>query len=144
MTTMSSRWKTPLTFIGRGRRYDNDGRFVPYINVLHSDRVASPIFAAVFTGAPWRWLSFPDEVLHRSDEAQLGYVRWRCQHHFQETKGQCYLFGRITGFEWIKAPDKIIVLETRGWVVGTAEQESPSGHGSLRIGNKTIPVSIFK
>jgi hypothetical protein len=141
---MSIRWKTPLPFIGKGRSYDQDGRFVPYINVLHSERVPRPIFAAVFTGAPWRWLSFPDEVLRRSDEAQRGYVRWRCQHHFRATNGQCYLFGRITAFEWVKAPNQIAQLDTRGRMIGKAEQETPSGHGSLRIGNRAIPVSIFK
>ena len=144
MTTMSSRWKTPLPFIGKGRRCDKDGRFVPYINVLHSERVPRPIFAAIFTGAPWRWLSFPDEVLHRNDEAQLGYVRWRCQHHFRATNGQCYLFGRITGFEWVRAPDQIVVLDIRGRIVEKTEQETPAGHGSLKIGHKTIPDSIFK
>jgi hypothetical protein len=134
----------PLPFIGKPREYDKNGRFIRYINVLHSQRVPSPIFAAIFTGAPWRWLKFPDEVLRRSDEAQLGYVRWRCQFHFREVTGLCYLFGNITGFEWVKTPNQIVVLDTRGRVVGTTEQETPSGHGSLRIGNKVIPDSILR
>lgn len=143
-TTMSIRWKTPLPLIGKSSRYDEDGHFVPYINVLHSERVPRPIFAAVFTGAPWRWLIFPCEVLRRSYEAQLGYVRWRCQHHFRATNGKCYLFGKIVAFEFVKAPDEIVVLDARGRVVGKTEQETPAGHGSLRIGNKTIPDSILK
>lgn len=141
---MSSRWKTPLTLIGRPREYDQDGRFISYINVLRSQLFPRPIFAAVITKAPWRWLSFPDEVLHRSEEAQLGYVRWRCQHHFRATNGQCNLFGKITGFEWVKAPDQIVVLDVRGRVVGRAERETPAGHGSLRIGKNLTSDSIFK
>ncbi len=135
MQTMSLRTRTPLLFIGKPREYDKNGRFIRHISVLHSERVPRPIFAAVITGAPWRWLKFPDEVLRRSYEAQLGYVKWRCQFHFREVRGLCYLFGNIIGFEWVKAPDEIVVLDTRGRVVGNAKQETPSGHGSLTIGN---------
>jgi hypothetical protein len=55
-----------------------------------------------------------------------------------------YLFGRITGFEFVKAPSEIVVLDTRGRVIGKAGQETPSGHGSLTIGNKTIQGSILR
>ena len=144
MAIMSLRRRMPMPFIGRGRSHDEFGRFIPYIRVLHSLKVPQPIFAAILTGANWRWLHLPDEVLRRTEEAQLGYVRWRCQHHFREVKGLCYCFGRITGFEFVKAPDEIVVLDTRGRVIGKTEQESPSGHGSLRIRNKTIPGAILK
>ena len=143
MQIMSLRNKTPLNLIGRGRKYDKDGNFLPYINVLHSKEIPQPIFAAVLTGAPWRWLRLPDEVLRRNDEAQLGYVKWRCQFHYRETRGLCYCFGRITGFEFVKAPNEIVALDTRGRVIGKTEKESPSGHGSLTIGNKTVPGSIL-
>jgi hypothetical protein len=144
MQIMSLRSKTLLNLIGRGRKCDKDGRFIPYIRVLHSQTVPQPIFAAVLTGAPWRWLTIPDQVLSRSEEAQLGYVKWRCQFHFREVKGLCYLFGNITGFEFVKSPTEILLLDTRGRVTGKSEQETPSGHGSLRIGNKTIPGSILR
>jgi hypothetical protein len=78
MQIMSLRNKTPLDFIGRGCRYDKDGRFIPYISVLHSQTVPQPIFAAVLTAAPWRWLTIPDRVLSRSEEAQLGYGHDKC------------------------------------------------------------------
>src|ERR1017187_2404715 len=144
MPTMSLRWKTPMTLIGRGREFDKNGGFIPYINVLRSQLFPQPIFAAALTGAPWRWLRLPDEVLRRGEEAQLGYVRWRCQCHYRATNGQCYFFGRITGFEWIKAPDEVVILDTRGRVVGKTEQVTPSGHGSLKIGNTTIRGSILR
>ena len=144
MPTLFPRWRASLPLMGKPLEFDSNGNFNRYINVLHSERVPRPIFAAVFTGAPWRWLSFPNEVLRRSDEAQLGYVRWRCQHHFRATNGQCYLFGKIVAFEWVRAPDQIVVLDVRGRVVGKTEQETPAGHGILRIGNKAIPDSIFK
>jgi hypothetical protein len=143
MQIMSLRTKTPLDLIGRGRKCDKDGRFIPYIHVLHSQTVPQPIFAAVLTGAPWRWLTIPERVSGRSQEAQLGYVKWRCQFHFREVKGLCYCFGRITGFEFAIAPDEIVVLDTRGGVVDKTAQVTPSGHGSLTIGNKTIPGSIL-
>src|ERR1017187_5827938 len=113
MPIMSLRTKTPLNHIGRGRKCDKDGRFIPYIRVLHSQSVPQPIFAAVLTGAPWRWLRLPDEVLRRSEEAQLGYVKWRCQFHFREVKGLCFCFGNITGFEFVRAPNDIVVLNVR-------------------------------
>lgn len=144
MQIMSLRSRTPLSLIGKPRECDKNGRFIGYINVLHSQTVPQPIFAAVLTAAPWRWLTIPGGVLLRSEEAQLGYVKWRCQFHFREVKGLCFLFGNITGFEWAKAPDEIVVLDTRGRVIGMAGQETPSGRGSLIIGNKTIPAPILE
>jgi hypothetical protein len=141
MQTMSLRSKTPLTLIGRPSENDKAGRFIPYINVLHSERIPQPIFAAALTGAPWRFLKIPYKVLNLTEDALLGYVKWRCQFHFSKTKGLCYLFGNITGFEWVKAPNQIIDLDTRGRVVGTKVQATPSGSGSLMIDNKTIPGS---
>jgi hypothetical protein len=88
-------------------------------------------------------LQFPEEVLQRSEVAQIDYLRWRCQSHFRTTKGQCHLFGNIIGYEWVKAPGDIVVLDTHGQVEDVAEHETPPGHGSLAIGKKTIPASIL-
>ena len=115
-------------------------KFRPYIRVLHSERVPQPIFAAVLTRAPWRWLQIPDEVLRRNLQAQLSYVRWRCRTHFRDTAGRCYLFGSITGFEWVKSESEIIVLDIHGRVSAVAERASSSGTGTLSIGNKVLAV----
>ena len=56
---------------------------------------------------------------------------------------QNVLIRSPVGFEFVKAPDEIVVLDTRGRVVGTAQQATPSGHGRLTIGNKTLPDSIL-
>lgn len=146
MTVFYRRSKMPVTWIGLPRKRDENEnpRFTPYIRVLHSQLFPQPISAAVLTGAPWRWLQIPDHVLTRTEEAQLGYVKWRCGMHYREMLGTCYLWGEITGYEFIKSPTEVVVLDVRGRVVGKAEQETPSGHGSLRIGNKTIPDLIFK
>jgi hypothetical protein len=144
MPTSFPRWKTSIPLIGKPHEYNANGQFIRYINVLHSERVPSPIFAAIFSGAPWRWLQIPDEVLRRRNEAQFGYVRWRCRNHFDATEGRCYLFGRITGFEWVKAQNDIVVLDSHGRVVSKVEQETPFGRGSLTIGGKTIPGSILR
>jgi hypothetical protein len=136
----------PVTWIGLPSKTDAQGtpQFCPYIRILHSQPVPQPIFAAIITGAPWRWLQIPDHVLTRPEEAQLGYVRWRCRTHFRELLGTCYLFGDIVGFDWVKTPTEVVVVDTRGNVVGLKEHVTPAGGGTLRIGNKTIPGSIFK
>jgi len=116
----------------------SERKFRPYIRVLHSERVPQPIFSAVLTGAPWRWLQIPDEVQHRSLQAQLSYVRWRCRTHFNETSGRCYLFGSITGFEWVKSESEVVVLDIHGRVSALKERASSSGTGTLSIGNKVL------
>ena len=146
MTVFYRRSRMPVPWIGLPNKTDGHGtrRFSPYIRVLHSQRVPQPIFAAVITGAPWRWLQIPDHVLTCTEDAQLSYVKWRCRMHYREMMGTCYLFGNITGFEWVRTPNEVVVLDTRGQVVGKREQETPAGHGSLRIGNRAVPDSIFK
>lgn len=133
--TISGTLRTASTSIGRS---SEAVPFRPYIRVLHSERVPQPIFAAVLTGAPWRWLTIHDDVLGRSEEAQLGYVRWRFRTHFRDTSGRCYLFGNITGFEWVKAPNEIVVLDVHGRVTDVKQQASSIGTGSLSIGNKVL------
>ncbi len=113
-------------------------QFRPHIRVLHSQRIPQPIFAAVLTGSPWRWLCIPSEVLKRTDDAQLGWVRWRCRTHFQETRGRCYLFGRITGFEWVKASNEVLSFEAHGRQLRNHQNVSQSGGGYLLFRNELL------
>jgi len=49
--------------------------FRPYIQVVGSlQRPASAI--AAITGAPWRFIEIPEDVLKRDEEAQRGWVSW--------------------------------------------------------------------
>jgi len=102
--------------------------------------VPQPIFAAVLTGAPWRFLEIPSSVLRRTEQAQRGYVSWRCRTHYRETQGRCFLFGRITGFEWHKDAKESAILDIRGRVVAAKQKPSVPGTGSLTIGNKAVEV----
>src|ERR1019366_5915884 len=113
MTVFYRRSKMPETWIGLPNKTDENGnpRFCPYIRVLHSQIIPQPIFAAIITGAPWRWLQIPPNVLTRTEDAQCGYVRWRCRMHYREMMGTCYLFGNITGFEWVKSPSEVLVFD---------------------------------
>jgi hypothetical protein len=117
-----------------------EAKFRPHINVRHSQRVPQPIFAAVLSGAPWRFLHIPDSVLQRNEQAQRGYVAWRCRTHYRETQGRCFLFGTITGFEWVMSPRESIILDTHGRVVAARQKPAVPGTGSLTIGNKSVEV----
>lgn len=65
---------------------------------------------------------------------------WRCRSHYRETQGRCFLFGTITGFEWVKSEKESVILDIRGRVVGSKQEPSVPGTGSLRIGNKSVEV----
>lgn len=123
-----------------GKVLEEEAKFRPHIYVRHSQSVPQPVFAAVFTGAPWRFLKIPATVLLRRDQAQQGYVSWRCRSHYRETQGRCFLFGTITGFEWVKSEKESVILDIRGRVVGSKQEPSVPGTGSLRIGNKSVEV----
>lgn len=127
--------RTALTL--NGRNFETRP-FRPHIRVLHSERIPQPIFAAVLTGSPWRWLSIPSEILKRSDDAQLGWVRWRCRTHYQQMGRRCYLFGRITGFEWVNAPNEVISLDVHGRPLGNHKNVSQSGAGYLLFRKKLL------
>jgi hypothetical protein len=115
-------------------------KFRPRINVRHSQRVPQPIFAAVLTGAPWRFLEIPDAVLRRGEQAQQGYVAWRCRTHYRETQGRCFLFGSITGFEWVRSQRESIIFDIHGRVTAAKQKPSVPGTGSLTIGNKAVEL----
>ena len=122
----------------RGTGEIREPEFRPYIRVLHSGRVPSPIFVAVLTGTPWRFLRIPTDILSRSASAQLGYVGWRCRTHYREAKGECFLLGRITGYEWIKSRSEVILLDVHGRRTRRAGKPSSLGIGRLNIGCKTV------
>jgi hypothetical protein len=124
-----------------GMRTTHDDAFRPYISVQHSERVPRPIFVAALTGAPWRFLQIPSSVMTRSEPAQLAYVSWRCRTHYRDEHGICYLFGRITAYEWVKGRMETITLDIRGRVTGVKTKPAPVGRGSVKIANKYVEVS---
>jgi hypothetical protein len=85
-------------------------------------------------------LEIPDAVLQRGEQAQQGYVAWRCRTHYRETQGRCFLFGKITGFEWVTSQRESVIFDVRGRVVVAKQKPSVPGEGWMRIGNKAVEV----
>jgi hypothetical protein len=63
--------------------------------------------------------------------------------HDREMLDTCYLFGNLTGFEFVMSPTVVVVLDTRGTTVGAKKRVSPAGGRTLKIGNKEVPNSVF-
>jgi hypothetical protein len=124
---------------GKGELEESE--FRPYIHVEHALRIPTSITAAALTGARWRFVEIPGQVLRRKIEAQRGWVAWRIRRHFRENNGECFLFGSIVGYRWQRNSVNGIRFDTRGKVIGMAQQSSMPPSGSLTIGNKTINVS---
>jgi hypothetical protein len=115
--------------------------FRPYIYVEHSLRIPTSITTAAFTGATWRFIKIPERVLRRETEAQRGWVAWRVRRHFRENNGECFLFGAIVGYRWQRESLDGIRFDTRGKVIGMAQQSFMPSSGSLTVRNKTLSVS---
>jgi hypothetical protein len=113
----------------------------PYIYVEHTLRVPTSITAAALTGARWRFVEIPGRVLRRDMEAQRGWVAWRVRRHFRENNGECFLFGSIVGYRWQRNSVDGIRFDTRGKVIGMAQQSFIPSSGSLTVRNKTVSMS---
>jgi hypothetical protein len=114
--------------------------FVSYIYVEHSLRRPTSITTAAFSGVPWRFIKMPKSVLDRDADGQSGWVSWRARTHFRENHGECFLFGRITGYRWQQTPDQSVLLDTRGRITGAKRDFFAPPSGSFSVGNKTVSV----
>jgi hypothetical protein len=114
--------------------------FRPYIYVEHSLRIPTSITVAAFTGATWRFIKIPERVLRREAEAQRGWVAWRVRRHFLQNAGVLFLFGAIVGYRWQRNLLDGIRFDTRGKVIGMAQQSFIPSSGSLTVRNKTVSV----
>jgi len=112
--------------------------FHSYIYVEHSLRRPTSITTAAFTGAPWRFIKMPKSVLGRNADGQSGWVSWRVRTHFRENHGECFLFGRITGYRWQRTPGESVLLDTRGRIIGAKHESFAPPSGSITVGNKTF------
>lgn len=91
--------------------------FSPYIYVEHALRTPTSITAAAITGARWRFVEIPREVLKRNMEAQRGWIAWRIRQHFRESNGVCFLFGAIMGYRWQCDTTQCQRFDTRGNII---------------------------
>jgi hypothetical protein len=104
----------------------------PYIHVEHSRLFPESITAACWTGAPWRFIRIPDWVLRRTPKAQLHWVSWRVRHHYQESRGELFLFGCITAYRLV-FPDRSLMLDIHGKYLKTKFGEFVPGGGSVSL-----------
>jgi hypothetical protein len=112
--------------------------FRPYIYVEHSLRRPTSITTAAFTGALWRFIKMPKSVLSRDVDGQSGWVSWRVRTHFRENNGECFLFGRITGYRWQGTRFGAVLLDIRGRIIGVKHESFAPPSGSITVGNKTL------
>ena len=124
-----------------GKGEIEEAAFQPYIYVEHALRVPTSITTAALTGARWRFVEIPGLVLRREMEAQRGWVAWCVRRHFRENNGECFLFGAIVGYRWQRNSVDGIRFDTRGKVVGIAQQSFIPSSGSLTVRNKTLSMS---
>ena len=114
--------------------------FRPYIYVEHSLRRPTSITTAAFTGALWRFIKMPRSVLDRDGDSQSGWVSWRVRTHFRENNGECFLFGRITGYRWQGTRGGSVLLDTRGRITGVNHESFAPSSGSITVSNKSLSV----
>jgi hypothetical protein len=115
-----------LTMLGKiyerwgpcGGSGNSGATFKPHIQVIGSLRSPASVIAAI-TGAPWKFIEIPEDVLERDEEAQRAWVSWRVRQHFQESKGKCRLFGYILAYRWKRSEGESIALDTQGRVIET-------------------------
>ena len=114
--------------------------FHPYIYVEHSLLRPTSITVAAFSGTPWRFIKIPKSVLYRDTDGQSGWVSWRVRRHFRENNGECFLFGRITGYRWQRTRGESVLLDTRGRIIGSKHESCAPPSGSITVGNKAVSV----
>jgi len=74
----------------------------------------SSISAAAISGAGWRFINVPFHVLQKTTAEQYDWVGWRVQDHFRESKGECFLFGKITGYAYQLRREDYIRFDVEG------------------------------
>jgi hypothetical protein len=114
--------------------------FHPEIVVRTSQSRPQPIFAVAMKGGRWRFIAVPSDFKQRSDQEQLAWVKKTCRSHYIQSKGECLCFGSIIGYEWRKAENESVLLDTDGQIIATGKDPSTPGTASLTVGNKTVEV----
>ena len=114
--------------------------FEPYICVEHSLSTPLSITCAAFTGATWRFIRIPDEVLTLSDDGLLAWVSARVREHYRREGGKCPLYGDITGYRLVQAPGVSVRLDSEGQYVETICEEFAPAKASIQFRNKMLEV----
>lgn len=126
---------------GKGKIEQRKNLFKPIIHVCTSLSAPTSITIAALSGAPWRRLAIPQNVLARSFEAQRGWVSWRIKTHFRESSGKCRLFGEIVGYAWRHSPEQTISFDVRGNITAKDDGSICSGSGSMTFKGRKVNLS---
>lgn len=89
----------------------------PEIYVQSESRRPSSISVAAFAGAGWRYIHVPERVLAKTLKEQFDWVGWCIQDHYQKSKGECFLFGKITGYAYRPRREDYIKFDVGGNLV---------------------------
>ena len=126
---------------GKGEVEESRYLFRPMIHVLTSLQTPTSITVAAFTGAPWRKIRIPDNVLLRSFAAQRGWISWRTKRHYKDSAGKCLLFGDILGYVWRHSPDETVRFDVRGNIVGEDAMPVDSTSGWVTFKGKKVDLA---
>lgn len=115
-------------------------KFAPHICVQHSRSAPVSITLAAFSGALWRFIPIPDEVLSLADDDLLAWVSTRVREHYQQENGECPLYGDITAYRLVQAPGVSVRLDVGSRYVETVRKEPAPATATFGVGNKIVEV----
>ena len=85
--------------------------FHPYVYIQTERKFPTSISPAAWAGNTMKYLDF-------EELPELSQVQKLVRAHFVEMEGNCALYGRITGFIFVTAPNRGTLLDTEGNVLG--------------------------
>jgi hypothetical protein len=90
----------------------------PQIFVLSERSSPTSISAACWTGASWRYIHVPSRVIAKTKEEQYQWVGWCVQDHYRDSKGECFLFGKIERYAYRPTREVCIEFDIDGNLIG--------------------------
>ena len=73
--------------------------FRPHVSIRHACSRPRSIAAVGWTGSrPYKYIEVPPEVTVRFLREQIEAVSAIVRNHYESKKGECYMFGKITGY----------------------------------------------
>jgi len=119
--------------------------FHPYLSIRHQNSRPSSITIACFVGVHnFKTLHLPDrhENLCREDAVeQAGTI---AAAHYREKRGECPMFGKITGYVYQFSYDRGLLMNTAGTVIGTTGQKKNADQGYISVGKKKICRGLLR
>jgi len=109
--------------------------FRPYIYVQSSEHRPSFITGAALMGMRMKYLPVPDAITKLLLEAQLPRIQKMIRAHQKETRGECLLFGKITGYVYRWTFEESVSFATDGAVTNRENgRYQEDGHASVCVG----------